>query len=58
MRRKKEDDLRSTSITIRLTPAIKERLERTAKKDRRTVSSLVEIFIELGLSKSEDGSAK
>ena len=50
-RKKKDADLRSTSVTIRLTPAIKEALERAAKKDRRTVSSLVEIYIERGLSK-------
>jgi len=55
-RRKKESDLRTASITIRVKPVLRQRLERVAKAQRRSLSSLLEILLEDVLEKIDAGS--
>lgn len=44
---------RSETISVRLTPAMRAKLEQLAEQDRRTVSSLVEILLERALADYE-----
>jgi hypothetical protein len=44
---------RTGTVTFRVTEAMRERLERLATDDRRTVSSLVEILLERALDDYE-----
>jgi hypothetical protein len=44
---------RSSSLTIRMAPALRERIDRLAAADRRSVSSLVEILLEEACARRE-----
>lgn len=43
---RKIKDLRTSVITIRVTPALRDRLEKIAESQRRTLSSMLEIQLE------------
>jgi acyl carrier protein len=40
------DSIRSVMLSVRLTPALKAKLEQMAAKDHRTISNLVQLILE------------
>jgi predicted transcriptional regulator len=57
-RRKEENELRTAVITIRVRPSLRQRLEKLAHKQRRSLSSLLEIFLEQIVDKEGNGQPK
>jgi predicted transcriptional regulator len=41
-----KDEVRSTVLCVRIRPSLKRRLERLADRDRRTLSSWIELLLE------------
>jgi predicted transcriptional regulator len=52
---KKEAELRTAVITIRVRPSLRQRLEKIAHKQRRSLSSLLEILLEQIVDKEGNG---
>jgi predicted transcriptional regulator len=52
------DDKRTARLTIRLSPALRKRLDSAAAADHRKPSSLAVIYIEQGIARAELKAAK
>lgn len=51
------DTRKGLTISLRITPALKLRLDRVAQGERRTVSNLVTLLVEEGLARREEDRA-
>jgi predicted DNA-binding protein len=48
-----DDRARSTMLSLRLRPELKDKLERMAERDHRTISNLVELILERACNETE-----
>ena len=47
------DSIRSVMLSVRLTPALKAKLDQMAAKDHRTISNLVQLILERACGAAE-----
>ena len=49
----RDTSIRSVMLSVRLTPTLREKLERMAQQDHRTISNLVQLILERACGEAE-----